>query len=323
MRLIGSTRQSKSPAVVFIALIAPSLLFLGLPRNDDLRGASEARAEQQPTADPLLSLNDAFREAYSRCRQDIINRSGDVILVESDDLVLIHKGERSPVHFVPEAFHALKAVSHIPLAIYVMLLPFEDASLSKKSLDALQAYRQRIAQIEPSLRDRGLTDAVLQRHREIIEASVVFLDSVLDKKLAKHDEISKFTREIGPKLLASAADATDLELDALDKQVSVWRTTLSEEEWNKLRVVVMGSAMPRKGNLAIQYFAQLLGEKGEGKRIVYAESLFDEKRALNLLGTHLLDTRIGVDFFGDPERMHRDLLADAAAAYLKKKAAKQ
>jgi hypothetical protein len=50
--------------------------------------------------------------------------------------------------------------------------------------------------------------------------------------------------------------------------------------------------------------------------------LFDEKRALNLLGTHLVDTGIGTYFFDDAERMHRDLLADAAREYLKKMAAK-
>jgi hypothetical protein len=321
MQLIESMRRSKSAGVIFIAL-APFILFLGLPREPRFRGGGVARAEQQPVADPLLSLNDSFREAYSRCRQEFINRSGDVILVESDDLVLIHKGERSQVRFVPEPFHVLKAVSHIPLAVYVMLVELEDTPLGKENLEGLQAYRQRIAQIEPSLKDRGLTETVLQRHREIIQASLVFLDSVLEKKLVKRDELGNFTREIGPKLLVSAADATQIELDALDKQVTAWRATLSEGEWKRLHVVIMGSAMPRRGNLAIQYFAQLLGEKGEGKRIVYAEALFDEKRASNLLGTHLLDTRIGVDFFDDPERMHRDLLADAAAEYLKKMAAK-
>jgi hypothetical protein len=67
---------------------------------------------------------------------------------------------------------------------------------------------------------------------------------------------------------------------------------------------------------ATQYFARLLGENGEGKRIVYAESIFEESRALNLLGAHLLDTRIGSAFFDDAGRMHRDLLSDAAREYL-------
>ena len=78
----------------------------------------------------------------------------------------------------------------------------------------------------------------------------------------------------------------------------------------------MGSPMPRRGNVATQYFGRLLGVQGECERIVYAESIPEEARALNLLGTHLLDTEIGAVFFEDPRRMHRDLLADAAEAYL-------
>ena len=51
---------------------------------------------------------------------------------------------------------------------------------------------------------------------------------------------------------------------------------------------------------------------------MYAEALFDESRALNLLGSYQLDTVIGSDFFADPVSLHRDLLADGAAAHLKK-----
>jgi hypothetical protein len=243
-------------------------------------------------------------------------------VVESDDVVLLRSGKRTEARMIPDVYHTLKAVSHIPLAVYVLLVPFEDTPLSDECLASLQAYRERVKGAEPFLKDRGLSPEALVRQQEIIRAALDFLDSALNKKQVSHDELTKFTRELAAKLDANAADSAQLELDSLDKQVNAWRATMSHDEWKKLHVVVMGSAMPRKGSLAVQYFAQLLGEKGEGKRIVYAESLFDEKRAVNLLGTHLLDTRIGIDFFDDPERMHRDLLADAAAEYLKKMAGK-
>jgi hypothetical protein len=167
------------------------------------------------------------------------------------------------------------------------------------------------------LKDRGLSEETLARQLEIIRAALRFLDSALEKKQVTADELCKFTRDLGSKLLVNAADAAHAELDALDKQVRAWRAALTAGEWAKLHIVIMGSALPRQGNLATQYFAHLLGEKGEGRRIVYVESIFEESRALNLLGTHLLDTRIGSAFFGDPERMHRDLLSDAAREYLK------
>jgi hypothetical protein len=81
-------------------------------------------------------------------------------------------------------------------------------------------------------------------------------------------------------------------------------------------VVILGSALPRRQNLTVQYFARLLGEPGEGPRIIYAESIRDEAKALDLMATRAVDTTIGDDFFNDPTRMHRDLLSDAARDYL-------
>src|SRR5205085_273935 len=83
-------------------------------------------------------------------------------------------------------------------------------------------------------------------------------------------------------------------------------------DWGKLKVVITGSALPRKENLATQYFARLLGVPGEGPRLVYAEGLYEEAKALRLLNASAVDTRLGEVFFDDPARMHRDLLADAA-----------
>ncbi len=300
------------------AVIVTCCFLLGARLGEPGRKSGVIGAGQEPIADPLPALNDAFREAYARCRQKFIDRCGPVILVESDNLVLLRKGQRSEVRVVPELFHTLKAVSHVPLAVYVMLVQVEDALLDKECLDALRAYRERVVQSLGTLKDRGLTEKVLLRQQEIIQAAVAFLDIALNKKRVTHDELTKFARELGPKLLANAADSAQAELDGIDKQVNTWHATLSEEEWKKLHIVVMGSALPRQGNLAVQYFAHLLDEKGEGKRIIYAEALFEEKRALNLLGTNLLDTRIGTDFFDDDTRMHRDLLADAAAEYVKK-----
>ena len=64
-------------------------------------------------------------------------------------------------------------------------------------------------------------------------------------------------------------------------------------------------------------------EEGSSKdnsfRLIYGENVFDEEKALRLLGTHLVDADIGTYFFNDAQRMHRDLLSDAAEAIIGKK----
>jgi len=318
MNLLRFINTSRSTVARLAVVLIACLVLLGSSASEvACEAGSGTRSATERKADPLIGLGQAFREAYASCRQRLVNRSGPVILVEGDNLVLLYDGNRRETKVIPDVYHTLKAVSHVPLAMYVMLVAREDAPLDKECLDGLRAYRELVVQAEPSLKGRGLSQDVLLRQQEIIRAALAFLDSALDKKLVGADELRKFTRDLGSKLLANAADAAQAQLDALDKQVRDWRAGLPAEEWKKLHVVVMGSALPRQGNLAVQYFAHLLDEKGEGRRIVYAEALFEETRAVNLLGTHLLDTRIGSSFFNDAERMHRDLLADAAREYLK------
>ena len=119
-----------------------------------------------------------------------------------------------------------------------------------------------------------------------------------------------FTRKMTPLLMANASAAARAALDSLHHQVCEWKGQLTPQDWNDLTVLVIDRQLPRKDNLAVQYFARLLGQPGEGKRLIYAEGLGNEPRALDLLATHLVDTQVGIDFFNDPNRMARDLLSD-------------
>lgn len=275
-------------------------------------------ADAQQAADPLLEVNKAFRRAYAGTRKELLARSDALILAEGDELVLLHKGKRTVAQTVPEKYHTLKAISHVALATYVLLLPTREGPLSETLLDSLAQYRKQLTGIEAALEGRGLAKETLSRLHQVLGDSRQFLDRLLTEKQLSPGELAAFARREGPVLLELSAEAARAELDQLHSQVTAWKATLSSDEWKRLRVVILGSQMPRPGNLATQYFARLLREPGEGPRIIYAEGLGDEGRALQLLGTHLVDTEIGRDFFLDPRRMHRDLLSDAAAAYLER-----
>ncbi|MBV9124801.1 MAG: hypothetical protein JO112_15705 [Planctomycetes bacterium] len=290
---------------------------LAEPTTAPVQTAAPAQSEPPP-ADPLVDLNQTFRDAYAQARQETLAREGPVVLVEDDNLVLLHHGPRREVKVTPDAFQVLKAVAHIPLALYVMLAPYGPGDIPASRLAELRKYGEQVRKAEDSLEGRGLDEKVLARQKKIIARSQQFLDGVLEAKKIDPAEVTAFTRRLTPLVLANMADAARLRLEALDRQVRTWRAELTPQEWQEVRVVIMGSPLPRQRNLNTQYFARLLGESGEGPRIIYSESVYEEDRALRLLGTSQLDSAIGTAFFGDPQRMHRDLLADAAAAYLQK-----
>jgi hypothetical protein len=278
---------------------------------------SVAPADSATAPDPLAELNKVFREAYARTRQEILDRENPVILVEGDDLVLLRQGRRTVVRVIPERYHTLKTVSHVPLAIYVLLANAGEGELNTQRRAALRGYRDQLRPIGAALAKRGLSADQLRRQDAILSASTRFLDELLDGSEIKAGAVTAFARRMAPLVLANARDAARAQLEGLHRQACLWKAEMSGDEWRRLRVVIMGSPLPRRDNLAVKYFAHLLGEKGEGARIIFAESLFEERRALNLLGTYLLDTEIGAVFFDDPKRMNRDLLGEAAAECLR------
>jgi hypothetical protein len=266
--------------------------------------------------DPLAAVNDTFRAAYRRAREEALSRTGPVILVEGDDLVLKFGLERSKVTYVPKEYHALKAVAHIPLTIHVLLDSVTGQPLDETRLHDLRVFRDQVLATLPVMESTFPDEKQRQRQKQIVRESRGLLDSVLKNGKISEQALTAFRDRVRPLIDSSVAEAAKVQLDALNAAVKAWKGKLTEDEWKQLTVVVMGSQMPRKDNAAVLYFARLLGEPGEGRRIIYAEALWDEQKALDLLGTHRLDARIGEAFFKDPTRMSRDLLGPAARAYL-------
>jgi hypothetical protein len=270
-----------------------------------------------PAPDPLAVVNAEFRERYARARAEALARTGPVIVVyEGDKLVLLRNGGRVEARFVPPSDAELKAVAHVPLGVYASLRGGAGAPLDDAAVKALQSYRTLIAAADGALGRRGFSGPVLERQKAILAGSLRLLDSVVAARSASADDLRAFARRMGPLVLENIGDAARAQIDGLHAQVTEWRRTLTPAEWASLHVVVIGVHMARDGELATQYFLRLLGEPCEGRRVVYAEGLWEEARALDLLGTHVLDGSVGDAFFGSDLRMHRDVLADAARAYL-------
>ncbi len=233
--------------------------------------------------------------------------------------MLLRKGKRTEVKTRPATYAALKNIAHIPLALYTALGgPEPPAELTADRRKELERYREQVRRVKRALDGLALDKATLARQQQIVAASLQFLDGVLEAGKVDAAALAKFARGTGDLLLANAAAAAAAQLEALHKQVTTWKADMTDAEWKRLRVLILGSALPRQGNVNTQYFARLLGQSGEGGRLLYAEGIFDEARALNLLATAVLDGHIGRAFFGDERRMHRDLLGDGAEAHLKK-----
>jgi hypothetical protein len=272
-----------------------------------------AAAPVQPPA--LTALNNAFRAAYADAKSRVLASAGPALIVNGDNFALLRDGRRFEANTGTPIYDPVKTIAHLPLAIYVILTP-GDGAVGEDPLKTLAGLRALIPPAEASLDTLKLSAATLARQKRIVAGSLAFLDDVAGRGKFARTSLLAFTRGMAPLVMENVTEAARAQLDAIHAQVSAWRKLLSPQEWDRLHVVIVGPHMPREDLVVMQYFLRLLHEPKEGRRVVYAEALWEEPQALDLLGTHLLDGDVGEAFFGDYMRMHRDLLGDAASVYL-------
>jgi hypothetical protein len=264
--------------VTFIALIAAR----------PVTGEINVPAPQNET-DPLITLNNAFRGEYSRAKTETLSKVGPLVIVEGAKAILVRNGKRTEAEIQPPIYQALKAVAHIPFAVFLMFDQSDSGELTDERVAELRDYRKLIVDAQSSLGDRGFSETQLQRQEKIIDDSLTFLDAAIENRQVQKTAFDDFARHMAPVLLENVDEAARVELDALHSHATEWRDQMTPDEWKALHVVVMVAHMPRDEELTVQYFQRLLDEPVEGHRIICAEGLWEEPRALDLLATHLID----------------------------------
>jgi hypothetical protein len=302
----------------FLGTLAVGLLVLcshGQTPGDKPKAGGEGQPVVAKSAVPeeLDALNRATRKLHAGGRALELSKIQAVILVSGDDLILRKNGKRVVAPVIPREYHALKCVAHSMLALFGHLSYEPGKPLGEERVKTLKEYRDLLAAAEPAAEKCGFDPETLARQKRIIARGLAFIDAVLKDGQVSADDLTKYCRASRPDVLANAAAAARAQLVATHRQVMEWKKDMTAEEWGSLTVIVLGMQTPRVDNAAVQYFARLFGEtSGEGRRVVYAEGLGDEEKAVHLLGTLRLDGKLSVAVFNDPFRMYRDLLADAA-----------
>lgn len=279
---------------------------------------SPPHALAEPTQkDPLRQIDILFRGTYDHARKDILQAAGPIIIASGQELTLLRGGKEIKGLSPPPGYRALTTVSHITLTIFLLLEPYGEGTVSPDRIEKLeQLGGLALASKQPVRNKLSFSPSLAEEQQTLIDTSRAFIQKIVVQREWAAEELTSFLESVKPQILKNVRQAAKFRIDHFHKQMTTWKQTMGEEEWDQLHVIVLGPVMPRKNNLAVQYFSKLLGVRGEGLKITYAESIFSQHRALQVLGTNLLDTQIGEGYFADPWRMHQDLLGNAAAVYL-------
>ena len=277
------------------------------------------------TPPALEQVDSRFVEIYEQARRRVIDdqKFKGLVVLAGDDLQLHHGGKPVQVFhgMQPEAYDRLKTNGHMPMALLCLLGDVANGEpLPEPRLSALADYAEKVkaasADLEPEDELRiGLLDKPIQ----LCSHCVTFMDSVLGAGSVTPEELVKFARDAEGDINAALAGAARAQLNACHERITRIRSELlSEEEWQSLWVLVLGTYMARQGELFLQYFSKVLHTPEQGdQRLVYYEG-DDVELALERRGPAMLDAPASQAVFADRDRLHRDVLADETARYLDK-----
>lgn len=248
---------------------------------------------------PLDPINDAFHEDYARVR-DASVLDEPVLVLLGDELTLVQAGGATRVFAVtPRIYHALKSIAHLPVAVFAAVQRNGDARAALARLSELtRASLDALAHDVPA-------PEVQAECRALLDATATFL--------ATRGDLEAYARAMGPRMLALGDWATREQLTALHQRFGEVLACLDAHERGSLHVVVAGAHQARARSLGMQYFQRRLGEPaGIEQRVTYAEAVETVDAAVALVGTQRLDRLMARAFFGDENRLQRDILGDAA-----------
>ena len=280
--------------------------------------AGPAAAQDPASVMPAFrQLNDTAIAIYRDAKIRFLAQADPVIIANFDGVLIRHHGTVRRVGQTPPTNQLLKTIDHVPRSLWAALRP------ASEGLDREEAWRGTLAELRPhiaavleALPRAGLSPTAAKRGEQTLRSSLGLIERYLAQGPPGPEQLQRDMRAFAPALLADASEAATAQLDAIDRDLRPWWNALSPAERERTFVVVLGAKTPRLGNLAYTYFVNLLGVAEDGHRVVYAESVFDEKGADAILATLLTDRRLSIDFFADERRMERDLLADGAEARL-------
>jgi len=261
-------------SLVTIALLSLSLCSVNV---SDAQTPAESPSQQTPAAPPasvpkglqpipkgpIGDVDQLFLDSYLSRRSGLIKLTSPFIVVSGSSLIL-HRNDvaEPPVRVIPDSYHALKDVAHVPFAIYLQLSPIAEtgAELTDDQFKEMTLFQSKIAAASDVLASGGYTPEELARQKRVLDASENIVVTTLQSRKVDKSNLAAFANTMGPLMLSNAWDAGCAQINATHAQLMKWKNQLSKDEWSRLIVVNVARHQARYRNAATQYFHWLIGD---------------------------------------------------------------
>lgn len=314
-----------------ILLLTVVMLLLGCAASSPSTVAESQTLPPPTVADPIRRLRTVSHGAYL----DAIETHRSQLQAEAPIIVqrllgmTLHRanGERIQFEMDKRRYFLMAAASHPPLAIYSILAKQGFGPINASTRADISAYRAALADARAALPTVEADEEIVERILRIFASSDHYLDSVLSTGSSSKSGFENYAAAIRPLLVENLRIGAREQLEQFRSCLETWRQEFPDENWEELRVVVLGFHQPRELYVLKQFFEWLLDEPDFEHRVVFAEFQYPifgkqadevEELALTLLTKVDFEQPMGALVFGNPSVMGRDVMGPAAVEILQK-----
>lgn len=274
-------------------------------------------AETAPSTDLRSLFRRAYDDAIAYHRATTIH-GGPLIVQDLLGMTLIKTdGERLRYEMDKTVYFTVAHNTHPPYGIYSIIAFQGYGPLNDYQLSRLAEYRVGIVASLARLDTYKIDADTRQRLAVILNASRDYIDQISAAGAASRESFQAFVTPLRPLFHANFHLAALEQLRQFRAQMKIYQARYAEENWDDLRVVVMGFHQTRNLWVLKQFFQWLVREPDYEHRVVYAEfqhPFFGENRARAESLAIELATKVDFDlsaaeiFLGDKTLLGSDIL---------------
>jgi len=227
---------------------------------------------------------------------------------------------------VPIAYELAKSVSHSPMAVYQIVVPFlKDPAADSSWKGPMRAFRVQnqtaldsVAALELAREDKDALAGILQRN-------LAFMDRCVEKGTFTYADLVEFARGQKPFLEKSTWLAGNTQVTHWMKVLDHWKTLLGKD-WDRLYAVTNTLYITRQNNILFTILAQYMGTEAINERLLLIETpefTTSPEKLLDVLTRIVADRSLGKVFFDDYYLMDVELLGDPARRAIKEQVARR
>ena len=324
----GHFSRSISPLSLILVLIF--LVVSGCKISKSSEENTQAVVHQVNVEEDWQSaLKTSFRQYYGTVvssHAEKMHANYPVITQDLLNMTLIpSNGEKVRYSMNKKAYSTFAHTSHTPLSIY-LVLSASDFNVDEGTIVKLNDYSLLLKNaIEGIKKVEHIREDQKQRILSLLTESGLYIHKIISNKRTSKEEYQEFADAVMQLIEANLHDGAMEQLTQFREQLENWKVEFPDENWEELRVAVLGFHQPRDLYTAKLFFQWLLKEPAIEKRVVYAEFQFPifgrnreraEELALELLTKVEVDKEASLLMLGEETLLQKDVMGPAAEKIL-------